>query len=273
VKKILIVEDDPNVAASLNIRFQTSGYTTLLASDAVQATRLARESPPDLAVLDISIPAGNGITLAEKLKKTLETKDIPIVFITASKDPQLAKKIANLNVAGFFEKPYDFDELLAVVRYSVGDSAGSHSKSTEFLQKQSAWPKTRTERILIVEDDESIAMALALRLKAAGYETMLAFDAVLGLTTAVRTPPDLVLLDISMPAGNGLSLAQKIKTLLPEPPPVIFLTAGKQPSLRQKAMELGAAGFFEKPYEAEELLAAIEQGLEANRPHLQLNHE
>ena len=262
MKKILIVEDDPNVAAGLEIRFQANGYKPLLASDAVQATRLAMQSQPDLAVLDISIPAGNGITLAEKLKNILETKDIPIVFVTASKDPQLAKKIADLNVAGFFEKPYDFDELLAVVRYSVGEAVGSHGKSTAFLEKQKAWPKTRAEKILIVEDDEGIAMALALRLKVAGYETMLAFDAVLGLSTAVRTPPDLVLLDISMPAGNGLGLAQKIKTLLPEPPPIIFLTAGKQPALREKAQELGAAGFFEKPYEAEELLAAIEQALE-----------
>jgi CheY-like chemotaxis protein len=81
------------------------------------------------------------------------------------------------------------------------------------------------------------------------------------LNAAVRNPPALVLLDISMPAGSGFSIAEQIQTRIPTPIPIIFLTASKQPDFREKAEKLGAAGYFEKPYEAEELFGAIRQVL------------
>jgi CheY-like chemotaxis protein len=114
------------------------------------------------------------------------------------------------------------------------------------------------KKILIVEDDQNIAKALSVRLKSARYEVTVAPDAVLGIISAVKTQPDLVLLDISLPAGTGFTVADRIQELLPTATPFIFLTASKQPGLREKAKDVGAAGFFEKPYDAEELLAAIE---------------
>ena len=77
------------------------------------------------------------------------------------------------------------------------------------------------------------------------------------MSTVVNSNPDLVLLDISMPAGNGFTVAERLKTVLPNPVPVIFLTASKQPEFRARARQLGAAGYFEKPYEAADLLAAV----------------
>jgi len=117
------------------------------------------------------------------------------------------------------------------------------------------------KKILIIEDDQKIAMALALRLKAAGYGTTTAYDALTGLKAAINNPPALVLLDISMPAGDGFSVAERIQTLIPTPTPIIFLTASKKPDFREKAKKLGAAGYFEKPYEAEELFGAIREAL------------
>ena len=186
MKNILIVEDDPNIAASLDIRFKANGYATLVANDALQGTRLAVQTRPNLVVLDISMPAGNGLTVAANLKKLPETCDIPIIFITASKDPQIRQMITGLGAAGLFEKPYDIEELLVAAQHTLsGKYVPSQPKETETEK----WSK-RSETILIIEDDSKIAMALALRLKAAGYQTDLAFDAVLGLSAAIRTPPD-----------------------------------------------------------------------------------
>jgi CheY-like chemotaxis protein len=118
------------------------------------------------------------------------------------------------------------------------------------------------KRILIVEDDKKIVTALSVRLKAAGYETVAAFDAALAMGQALKSQPDLVLLDISMPGGNGFTVAERLQnSLVTAGTPFIFLTASKQPALRQKAMDLGAAGFFEKPYDADKLLAAIQKAL------------
>ena len=117
------------------------------------------------------------------------------------------------------------------------------------------------KNILIIEDDRKIAMALTLRIKSAGYEATTAYDTLSGVNAAIKNPPDLVLLDICLPVGNGFTVAEEIQTLVRTPIPINFITASKQPGFRQKASELGAAGYFEKPYEAEELLAAIQNAL------------
>jgi DNA-binding response OmpR family regulator len=114
------------------------------------------------------------------------------------------------------------------------------------------------KKILIVEDDQKISQVLSIRLRAAGYEVAAAFDAVMASSVAVKTRPDLVILDISMPGGDGFQVAERIQLLgATAGVPMIFITASKKPEFRQKALELGAVGFFEKPYEPEELLAAV----------------
>lgn len=114
------------------------------------------------------------------------------------------------------------------------------------------------KKILIVEDDRNIARSLEVRLKSEGYEVAIACDATTGVNSALMFRPDLVLLDISLPAGSGFNIAERLQRLLATMTPFIFLTASKQPGLREKAKELGASGFFEKPYEGEELLTAIQ---------------
>ena len=117
------------------------------------------------------------------------------------------------------------------------------------------------KKILIVEDDENIAKALSIRLKNTGYEVSVAPDALTGVENAVKKVPDLVLLDISLPAGSGFTVAERIQSLIPHATPLIFLTASKKPGLREKAKELGAAAFFQKPYEWDDLLGAIQLAL------------
>jgi twitching motility two-component system response regulator PilH len=117
-------------------------------------------------------------------------------------------------------------------------------------------------RILIVEDDRKIAMALTVRLKANKHEVLVAFDAMGGTALAVKEKPDLIILDIAMPAGGGFMVARNVqRSAVTAGIPIIFLTASKDPLVRQQAMEFEPAGFIEKPYEAEELLATIRKAL------------
>lgn len=113
------------------------------------------------------------------------------------------------------------------------------------------------KKILVVEDDAKIAAALRIRLEAAGYEVVTAADGFSGLKMTMTHKPQLILLDIMMPVGMGFSVAERLKDLGLGDIPIIFITASKRAGLRKTAQQLGAAGFFEKPYDAEELLAAI----------------
>ena len=118
------------------------------------------------------------------------------------------------------------------------------------------------EKILIVEDNEGASLALCRLLKGRGYEVGCASDAVMAVECARRFQPDIVLLDISIPGGNGFTVADKIQKLVPKPVHLFFLTASEDPALKEKARSLGAAEFVQKPYQPAELLEAIRDTLD-----------
>lgn len=121
----------------------------------------------------------------------------------------------------------------------------------------------RIRRVLIVEDDRKIGLAIFARLRANGYEAFIALDAETGLKMAIKHLPDLLLLDISLPTRSGLNLAAQLRSLsmLIGMPPMIFMTAHHIAGFRDKATELGAVAYIQKPFKDGELLAVVRQAL------------
>ncbi len=117
------------------------------------------------------------------------------------------------------------------------------------------------KKILIVEDDERVASALAIRLKAEGFDVSQAYDGLEGLKLAARQRPDLVLMDIWMPKAVGVLAAQRLKHIGLSDVPVIFMTAGKKDDLWEIVEEVNPAGFIEKPFDSKELLSSIDLAL------------
>jgi DNA-binding response OmpR family regulator len=117
------------------------------------------------------------------------------------------------------------------------------------------------KRILIIEDDKKIAAALSLRLSAAGYEVLMTSHGSQGLKLATQEKPDLILMDIWIPGGTGFSVAERLSNQGLASIPIIFMTASKKEELWKMAQEIGAAGFFQKPYDPEKLLEAIAHAL------------
>jgi len=118
------------------------------------------------------------------------------------------------------------------------------------------------KKILIVDDERDIIKALTIRLRGAGYEVVTAFDGAQGIFTAHKENPDLIILDIRMPAGNGFSVAEKLKESVNTLAiPVIFLTGSPERDSEEKAMTLGARFYVKKPYDPEELLDAVSRAL------------
>ncbi len=129
------------------------------------------------------------------------------------------------------------------------------------------------KKILIVDDERDIVKALMIRLQGAGYEVVTAFDGAQGVFMAHKEKPDLIILDIRMPAGDGFSVAQRLKRSIHTfTIPVIFLTGSPEESAEEKAMALGARFYVKKPYDPEELLDAIRRALE-EEPELPLKLE
>ena len=119
MKRILIVEDDKNITKALGVRFGANGYEVAVAHDAMVATTTARHYKPDLILLDISLPYGDGFMLAERFSSTHNTSGVPIIFITASKKDGLREKAMDLGASDFFEKPFDSSKLLNTVNLLI----------------------------------------------------------------------------------------------------------------------------------------------------------
>ena len=112
--------------------------------------------------------------------------------------------------------------------------------------------------ILIVDDDESIRELLRLHLSAAGYEVNVAPDGIAAGYMVLRSPPDLILCDVSMPHMDGFEFIAALKADKGLPYiPVIFLTSMEEGDHRGK--ELGAVGYITKPVRADRLRALVAQ--------------
>ncbi|MEO0421274.1 MAG: response regulator [Pseudomonadota bacterium] len=120
---ILILEDSRELNKALALRLQHAGYTVHRAFDAAQATTLARQHGPTLALLDISVPAGDGFMVADRIAEFGNPK---VVFITANKDPELRARVRRSG-AGFMYKPFTAVDLLQRVEEMIpGASASAH---------------------------------------------------------------------------------------------------------------------------------------------------
>ncbi|MEI6972384.1 MAG: response regulator [bacterium] len=119
------------------------------------------------------------------------------------------------------------------------------------------------KKVLIVEDDRKIGLALFARLRANGYEAFIALDAEAGLKMAIKHRPDLVILDISLPTRSGLNLAAQLRSLpMTTGMALIFMTAHHNiRGFQTKAAELGAVAFIEKPLKDGELISVVRMAL------------
>jgi two-component system KDP operon response regulator KdpE len=130
--KILIVDDDPDLRRGLNLRLRANHYDTSYATDGFSAMAMAQKEHPDLIILDIGLPAGDGFVVLERLQQVASLACIPVIVLTA-RDPQFNKDRAlKAGATGFIQKPADNEELLDAVRAALhqpwpGTAAGAAS--------------------------------------------------------------------------------------------------------------------------------------------------
>lgn len=110
--KILIVDDDQSFVRLVSLKLKDKGYQTFAAFDGYQGIKMTHEVMPDLILLDLEMPAGNGVETFEKLKKSNKTSSIPIFVITGISNKEVKELIITIGADGFFQKPINFTELI-----------------------------------------------------------------------------------------------------------------------------------------------------------------
>lgn len=119
-------------------------------------------------------------------------------------------------------------------------------------------------KLLLVEDDRSLGETLKERLEKEGYEMVWTVSAQSARVLALESKPDLILLDVRLPDGDGFELAQELKTRK-DCPPFLFLTAHSGAPERLRGFELGAEEFIPKPFHLKELLIRVKHVLESHK--------
>lgn len=116
-KKIMVVDDDPNVVYYLVGLFHDNGYETCAAHNAPEAFDILQKEKPDLITLDIDMPEVTGPQFYRKFTKMDDLKDIPVIVISGLAKPHLAVKKA----VAVVEKPFDREQLLKIVKDTIGE--------------------------------------------------------------------------------------------------------------------------------------------------------
>ena len=116
-KKILVVDDEEDVAKALKVRLKANGYHVVLAFDSVQAFTMANKERPDLIILDIMIPGGGGFVVAERLKQSTATHHIPIIILTGISGGE--ERAYKVGASGYVMKPYHPEKLLETINNAL----------------------------------------------------------------------------------------------------------------------------------------------------------
>jgi DNA-binding response OmpR family regulator len=122
-KKILIVEDDPDVRQGMNVRLKANHYDIFFAGDALSSVSEARKHEPDLIILDLGLPAGDGFVVMDRLKSIPALSGIPVIVVSARDVLANKDRALEAGAKAFLQKPVDNAELLKVIRQALGEPA------------------------------------------------------------------------------------------------------------------------------------------------------
>jgi PAS domain S-box-containing protein len=202
--RILVCEDDRDVARLLSLMLEREGYLVDVAHDAAEARRLLRERPYAALTLDLVLPDQDGVTLIRELRRDEATSRLPIVVVSVrALEGEAELNGGAVGVIDWLVKPIDEDRLMLAVERAVQGPLGDRA------------------RILHVEDDPDLQ-----RVVAAIVDGDARIEQALNLAEArerlARERFDLVILDLALPDGSGVELLPALGSLDPPTPVLIF---------------------------------------------------
>jgi len=122
-KKILVIDDDPNLVTYMTALLEDNGYVVISAGDGEKGIQKAQTEQPDMVLLDITMPEKSGVRFYREVKENEKLKSIPVVMVTGMREEfenfiKTRRKVPPPD--GYFSKPVDKDELLNTIKKLIG---------------------------------------------------------------------------------------------------------------------------------------------------------
>jgi DNA-binding response OmpR family regulator len=119
-KKILVVEDDADVRLGYHILLKAHHYDTFFAADSLSAISEARKHQPDLIILDLGLPAGDGFVVLERFRANTYLAVIPVIVVSGRDIHGNKERALAAGARAYLQKPWDDSELLAIIGQLLG---------------------------------------------------------------------------------------------------------------------------------------------------------
>ena len=234
--RILVCEDDPDIARLLELILMKGGFAVDVAYNAAEAKDLLARIDFAAMTLDLMLPDQDGISLIRELRGSPRTRALPIVVVSAcAAEGQLAFRGNAVGIVDWLDKPIDDKRLMADIRWAVERRRGG------------------MPRLLHIEDDPNILLIVS-ALVADGAEISTARTVAQAREMLADGGYDLVILDLMLPDGSGEDLLPLMRRKATPPPPVIVFSAKEQ---LDHAPETISATLVKSRTSNDELLATI----------------
>lgn len=241
-KLLYICDDDQLVLEQLATQLSCFGYQVGAFTELDKLSRSILEHRPDALIMDINFPEGRyaGTDLVGSLRKELNYQ-LPILFLSSRDDFDARLSAVLAGGTDYFVKPANIQELVTS------------------LDQLTCKNLPEPYRILIVDDEPTVSDYHSAILQEAGMITRCLDEPCTIMGTLQEFRPDLVLMDMYMPACSGYDLAKLIRQIHEYTAvPIIYLSSETDKQKQFSAMRIGAEGFMTKPVVPAELVAAVE---------------
>jgi len=247
-KKILVIDDMPNIVTMVKARLEASGYEVIAALDGQQGLTYAYAEKPDLIILDVVMPAGGGYSVYTRLKMSPKTRTVPVIFLTAKDRPEDVARAYKLGAEYFVKKPYKPEMLLGTVKKVLESS--EHAPQPRGLQK----------RILVIGKEPE--MAEFVKLVEMGYDVTIVSSITEGSDEAKKEKPDVIFLDGTLVKANNYDGFYQLKLeFASSKTPMMISVTKEELEEFQKKIE-GFSGYCLKPLNYIDLLGHIRVALQ-----------
>jgi|GEM_PF-204345 len=250
-KKALVVDDNVNNLMLEKDLLEAAGFEVFEAETAANGMAIARREEPDVIVMDVLLPDMRGTQAARILRQHKDTRDILIVFVTASVLPEGLEEIRAITNSGFIGKPIN-----------------TRTFAQEIIGFLRECPMVAKPVLLVVDDQPEHIELLEAYLVPQGYEIITSASGEEALEKLSANRIDLILLDVMLPGIQGFEVIRRIRQdAAHRVLPIILITVLSEPEDRVKGIEAGCDDFLSKPVDKTELLARVGSLLKVKAYH------
>ncbi len=235
--RILVVEDDPDIAQLIRRYLERAGYEVLIAGTATDALALAQRERPSLITLDVVLPDVDGLTVLEWLKANAATQAIPVLILSMFPDEGKGRR---LGAEDFMTKPVDEEALLGRINRLLHHEASGTA--------------------LVAEDDPDVRRLVVDQLRRMGWEVAEAADGEEAIARVRAGRFDVILMDVKMPRVDGIEALQAIRAMPAAQDCPIILMSGSPGVIESGPVfqaAFGVSQLLRKPFSPTDLARVI----------------